>query len=421
MFYSYYGRKYNKSSLSLSLLLIASFTLLLLISSYTSYFTVFSLSSSSSASSSSTSYSLSTITASNSNYGNDNSNINSNNNNNNKINDNNHNINNNHNFSKVIILNFYDNPKSQFLNAKPILDKYGFKPTFFVVCNWIDSTKSKVARMTWNDIKELHDEGYDIESHTMDHIMLTDLSNSSLNYEIGQSKKCLADHGVNATVFSPPHTKGWNNKTIIDTIAKYYDKSIGGFATPMYLDCHGWKNLPEDVNVQTDCRTFSNSNNHGMGNTDGNINGNGNDNVISNTISNVDGNNSSNNIGIINVSSNNSNNINNTSTINFANRYDIKEFSHNGYDYRYADNKTEILDAFIKVVNNDIKLNTNGHIVEIPIIGYHAIAYNQTKDNTLPDTFALEMKYLHDNGFKVLNMTSLKYSEKTNTFYIDEG
>ena len=39
--------------------------------------------------------------------------------------------------NKVVLLAFYDNPGSQVLNAKPILDQYGFKATFFVVCNWL--------------------------------------------------------------------------------------------------------------------------------------------------------------------------------------------------------------------------------------------------------------------------------------------
>ena len=35
---------------------------------------------------------------------------------------------------KVVFLNFYDNDIGQFTNAKPILDKYGFKGTFFIAC-----------------------------------------------------------------------------------------------------------------------------------------------------------------------------------------------------------------------------------------------------------------------------------------------
>jgi peptidoglycan/xylan/chitin deacetylase (PgdA/CDA1 family) len=47
---------------------------------------------------------------------------------------------------KAVILNFYDDEKDQFTNAKPILDKYGFKGTFFIVCNWAGSNTD---RMTW--------------------------------------------------------------------------------------------------------------------------------------------------------------------------------------------------------------------------------------------------------------------------------
>ena len=39
------------------------------------------------------------------------------------------------NISKVAILTFGDGWKSQFTNAKPILDKYGFKASFFVTCD----------------------------------------------------------------------------------------------------------------------------------------------------------------------------------------------------------------------------------------------------------------------------------------------
>jgi hypothetical protein len=33
------------------------------------------------------------------------------------------------------------------------------------------------------------------------------------------------------TVFSPPRGIGWNNATVINTIVKYCDRSIGGFVT----------------------------------------------------------------------------------------------------------------------------------------------------------------------------------------------
>jgi peptidoglycan/xylan/chitin deacetylase (PgdA/CDA1 family) len=88
--------------------------------------------------------------------------------------------------NKVVVLNFYDNPKSQFTVVKPILDKYGFKASFFVVCNWAGSSDK---RMSWQDIMSLQNENQDIESHTMSHRNLNNLSSSELTYEVAQSKK----------------------------------------------------------------------------------------------------------------------------------------------------------------------------------------------------------------------------------------
>jgi len=41
--------------------------------------------------------------------------------------------------NKVIMLGFDDGWKSQITYAKPILDKYGFKASFFIVCNYLNS------------------------------------------------------------------------------------------------------------------------------------------------------------------------------------------------------------------------------------------------------------------------------------------
>jgi peptidoglycan/xylan/chitin deacetylase (PgdA/CDA1 family) len=132
----------------------------------------------------------------------------------------------NNNNNKVVIVNLYDSNKNQFTNAKPILDKYGFKATFFIVCNW----NGLKTRMSWQVVNQLHKEGHDIESHSMTHKRLVELSPVRLEYEIGQSKQCIYDQiGVRPTVFSPPHNVGWHNVTVIKTIAKYYDLSIGGF------------------------------------------------------------------------------------------------------------------------------------------------------------------------------------------------
>ena len=85
--------------------------------------------------------------------------------------------------NKIAILTFDDGYKSQYTNAKPILDKYGYKTSFFIVCNFIGKTAEQmgssdivnfigkgVEQMSWNDLMNLQKEGNKIEAHSMDHI-----------------------------------------------------------------------------------------------------------------------------------------------------------------------------------------------------------------------------------------------------------
>jgi peptidoglycan/xylan/chitin deacetylase (PgdA/CDA1 family) len=91
--------------------------------------------------------------------------------------------------NKEVILTFGNAPKSQYTYAKPILDKYGFKASFFVVCNWIESDEDEDnSHMTWQDIETLHNEGHDIGAKSLNHKDLTTLSASELDCEVAQSK-----------------------------------------------------------------------------------------------------------------------------------------------------------------------------------------------------------------------------------------
>ena len=93
--------------------------------------------------------------------------------------------------------------------VKPILDKYGFRATFFITpgcisyqnASFCNNSASPKSVMTWKEVKLLHDEGHDIASHGMSHKDLTTLSDMELEYEIGQSKKDLLEMGINSTIF----------------------------------------------------------------------------------------------------------------------------------------------------------------------------------------------------------------------------
>ena len=266
--------------------------------------------------------------------------------------------------NKVIMIGFDDSYKSQILYAKPILDKYGFKASFFEVCTWIGKTED---RQTWQDVAALQHDGMDIESHTMTHAHLPTLlsSPSQLTYEIGGSKQCLANHGVNATIFGYPLNLGSDIPSIVNVVAKYYNLARSGSAPLMFLNCNGFGKHP-----QNDCSTYS-------------ANG----------------------------------------KLTYANRYDIKSDSFRHVDSNHNYNPSQEFPQFVQRMNSQIPYNTNGKINAIPIITYHNLTnsmqdYNMMASTITVDLFAQEMKYLHDNGFRVLLLNQLGYGPNNNVFDI---
>jgi len=281
--------------------------------------------------------------------------------------------------NKVVILTFGDIHKSQFTIAKPILDNYGFKGSFFVPCKMV----GKESSMDWNDIEMLYNEGHDIQAESDKNLI--DLSPDNLDFQVGQPKKCLTEHGIDpatVTTFAVRHGNAVLNSTVINTVAKYYNMAINGFSNLMRLNCSGYDQEDGQVPTQgrfaaliatpphhqTDCRTYT---------EDGKL----------------------------------------TS----ANRYSIREWNHNAKDKKFDYNITAILNNFIEVVNSQSKYNSNGMINAIPLIAYHNLGDDRTKSSTNIDLFALEMKYLHDNGFKVIPMKDLGYDELNNRLYIKNG
>ena len=270
--------------------------------------------------------------------------------------------------TKVVILSFDDNRKGDFTYAKPILDKYGFKATFFIICG---KTTDKGA-MNWQEIASMQSDGMDIESHTMTHKHLNHLSANALNFEIAGSKQCLASHGYNTTSFAYPYDEGADNVTVVNTVAKYYDLARTGSEPLMFLNCNGFKNHP-----QTDCKTYL---------PDGKL--------------------------------------------TYANRYAIRSLSFDRYEIKDLFNNASIFSDFGQILNSQSNYNKGNGIISlsgignnvggaVPLITFHNVRpVNNVPYTTNVGVFAELMKYLHDNGYKVLDMANLKYDTKSNVFHI---
>lgn len=90
---------------------------------------------------------------------------------------------------KGIVITFDDGNYSDYSIALPILNKYGFVATFFVTVNWI-TTKNY---LDWSHIKEMIAYGMSIQSHSLTHSYLTDLSKGDLFRDLSESKNILEE------------------------------------------------------------------------------------------------------------------------------------------------------------------------------------------------------------------------------------
>jgi peptidoglycan/xylan/chitin deacetylase (PgdA/CDA1 family) len=91
---------------------------------------------------------------------------------------------------RLVVLTFDDAVKSQFTVARPTLKRYGFGATFFVSEGFNFAT-DKSNYMTWDEIKALHDDGFEIGNHTRDHMAVTVESVGRLEEQLrGIDQKC---------------------------------------------------------------------------------------------------------------------------------------------------------------------------------------------------------------------------------------
>lgn len=119
---------------------------------------------------------------------------------------------------------FDDGFTSAYTEAAPILSRYGFSATSFVVTNWVDkgTTANPTAKfMNWSQIATLRDTyHWEIGSHSVSHPDLSSVTPSQLVTEISKSKEILAEHGFDATSFALPF--GRYSPEVKTQISKYY-------------------------------------------------------------------------------------------------------------------------------------------------------------------------------------------------------
>ena len=91
---------------------------------------------------------------------------------------------------KKVMLTFDDGFADNYEIAMPVLEKFGFKGTFFVVTDWV----GKPGFMTWFQIREIKKHGHTIGSHTVTHPFLTEIGLAKVRDEIYNSKRLMQEN-----------------------------------------------------------------------------------------------------------------------------------------------------------------------------------------------------------------------------------
>ena len=116
---------------------------------------------------------------------------------------------------KSLIITFDDGWKNQYTYALPVLKKYKFPATFFIVVNQTGGN----LFMNWEELKDLLNNGMEIGSHTITHPNLRRVAPSQLIYEIKNSKTILEKNlDYQIEVFAYPY--GIFDSKIIEAVSK---------------------------------------------------------------------------------------------------------------------------------------------------------------------------------------------------------
>ncbi len=81
-----------------------------------------------------------------------------------------------------VVLTFDDGYTDVYENAFPLLQKYGFTATAFVITDFVDSQRPGYA--SWSQLAEMHRAGIDIGSHSRDH---ADLAGRDVDFLVWQA------------------------------------------------------------------------------------------------------------------------------------------------------------------------------------------------------------------------------------------
>lgn len=140
---------------------------------------------------------------------------------------------------KWVALTFDDGYEDAYLAAFPVLSRYGFKATFYVITGFV----GRKSHASWEQLGALSQGGMTLGAHSVNHPDLTALSSARLTQELTQSKSDIEQH-LARSVQDFCYPAGFNNEavqaavrqagylTAVTTKGAKYTGSESAFALP---------------------------------------------------------------------------------------------------------------------------------------------------------------------------------------------
>jgi peptidoglycan/xylan/chitin deacetylase (PgdA/CDA1 family) len=125
--------------------------------------------------------------------------------------------------AKTFVVTFDDGYQNVYSKAVEVLGRFGFKATVFLITDycgrdndWPGQPSSIQRRplLSWSQIREMSESGFEIGVHTATHPDLTTISVEGAEREITRSKSAIEDRlGIKAEVFAYPYGR-FNSKVL---------------------------------------------------------------------------------------------------------------------------------------------------------------------------------------------------------------
>lgn len=134
-----------------------------------------------------------------------------------------------------IAITFDDGYRDNITNAYPILQKYGFVGTVYVITDFVEND----GYLTWEDIKKLDHAGWEIGSHTLTHPNLTNASEANIKMQVEESKLAIEEQ-INNSVISFCYPAGHYNDQVINILEEV------GYKNAVSIESGNFHNI-EDI------------------------------------------------------------------------------------------------------------------------------------------------------------------------------